>query len=115
VLLRLEGRIFFANAERVAEKIRTLLLETNPKVLVLDLSAVFDLEYTALKMLTEAEKRGRERGVELWLAGLNPEVLAMVLRSPLGGILGRDRMCFNPEIAVQRYEAVSGAPSGRGR
>ena len=30
------------------------------------------------------EKRQRERGVSLWLVGLNPEVLAMVQRSSLG-------------------------------
>ena len=71
--------------------------------MVLDLSAVFDLEYTALKMLTEGEKRSREQGVELWLVGLNPEVLEMVQRSPLGQTLGRDRMFFNLEMAVERY------------
>ena len=36
------------------------------------MSGVFDLEYTALKMLTEGEKRMRERGVSVWLVGLNP-------------------------------------------
>jgi SulP family sulfate permease len=55
-------------------------------------------------MLTEGEKRYREQGVELWLAGLNPEVLAMVQHSPLGETLGRERMLFNVETAVERYE-----------
>ena len=69
------------------------------------MSAVFDLEYTALKMLTEGEKRNREQGVELWLTGLTPDVLAMVQRSPLGETLGRERMLFNLEVAVERYGA----------
>jgi sulfate permease, SulP family len=69
----------------------------------LDLSGVFDLEYTALKMLTEGEKRQRDRGVSLWLVGLNPDVLSMVQRSPLGEILGRARMHFNLEVAVAKY------------
>ena len=56
-------------------------------------------------MLTEGEKRNRERGVELWLVGLNPEVLAMVQRSPLGETLGRERMLFNLELAVDRYQS----------
>ncbi|MGH7166201.1 MAG: SulP family inorganic anion transporter, partial [Nitrospiraceae bacterium] len=107
LLLRLEGRIFFANAENIAEKIRPLIAEAKPKIIVLDLSSALDLEYSALKMLTEAEKRQRERGVALWLVGLNPEVLAVVQRSSLGEILGRERMLFNLEAAVAKYLACS--------
>jgi len=112
LLLRLEGRLFFANAERIAEKIGALIKEAKPKIVALDLSAVFDLEYTALKMVTEGEKRQRERGVSLWLVGLNPEVLAMVQRSPIGEVLGRERMHFNLEVAVARYLASHATGSG---
>jgi len=105
LLVRLEGRVFFANAERIGQKIQSLAAQAQPKVVALDLSAVFDLEYTALKMLTEGEKRNRERGVELWLTGLTPDVLAMVQRSPLGETLGRERMLFNLEAAVERFRA----------
>lgn len=105
LMLRPEGRIFFANVEHIAEKIRPLIDEAKPKVIALDLSRVFDLEYTALKMLTEAEKRHRERGVVLWLVGLNPEVLAVVQRSSLGKVLGHERMLFNLETAVAKYLA----------
>jgi high affinity sulfate transporter 1 len=100
LLLRIEGRIFFANAEHLAEKVRSLALEEKPKVVALDLSAVFDLEYTALKMLIEAEKRARSMGIDLWLVALNPGVLAVVQRSELGATLGRERMFFNLEAAV---------------
>ena len=103
LLLRLEGRLFFVNAQRIAEKMRALIEEAKPKVVALDFSAVFDMEYTALKMLTEGEKRQRERGVSLWLVGLNPEVLTMVQRSSLGKALGREGMHFNLEVAVAKY------------
>src|SRR4029077_8358825 len=66
LLLRPEGRIFFANAERIGEKMRPLIAEAKPKVVALDLAGVFDLEYTALKMLAEAEKRQRAAGILLW-------------------------------------------------
>ncbi len=107
LLLRLEGRVFFANAERIAEKIRLLVEEAQPKVVALHLRGVPDLEYTALKTLTEAEKRQRERGVSLWLVGLNPGVLQMVQRSPLGASLGQEAMHFNVEMAVAKYLAMS--------
>jgi anti-anti-sigma regulatory factor len=84
---------------------RALAEASSPRVVAVDMSAVFDLEYSALKMLTEAERRQRERGVEVWLAGLTPEVLAMVQRSPLGDTLGRERLVFNLETAVERYRA----------
>jgi sulfate permease, SulP family len=106
LLLRPEGRIFFANAERVGQKMRALADEANAKVVVLDMGGVFDLEYTALKMLTQGEKQVREKGVDLWLVDLTPEVLAMVQRSPLGEALGRERMHFNLEVAVAKYRAA---------
>jgi len=110
LLLRPEGRLFFANAERVGEKMRPLIATAKPEVIALDLEGVFDLEYTALKMLTEAEKREREKGVLLWLVGLTPGVLAMVQHSPLGAALGRERMFFNLEQAVAKYQAHRGRP-----
>jgi MFS superfamily sulfate permease-like transporter len=112
LLLGLEGRMFFANAERIAEKIRPLIEEAKPKVVALDLSGVFDLEYTALKMLTEREERQREGGILLWLVGLNPDVLAAVQRSPLGETLGRERMHFNLEVAVKKYQALPSTGTG---
>lgn len=105
LILRLEGRIFFANAERIGQRMRPLIDAAMPNIVAIDMSGVFDLEYTALKMLSEAEKKQRERGVLLWLVGLNPEVLAMVQRSPLGETLGRERMHFTLELAVARYIA----------
>lgn len=106
LLLRPEGRIFFANAQRVAEKIRPLVRESGAKVVVLDLSRVFDIEYTALKMMSEAEARLAANGTTLWLAGLNPGVLAAVRRSPLGEALGESRMFYNLEHVVTKYRQI---------
>lgn len=106
LLLRIDGRVFFLNAERIAEKIRPLIRQAQPRVVALDLSGVFDLEYSALKMLIEADKRQREAGVQMWLVGLSPEVLATIRRSPLDTVLGGERMLFNLEVAVSKYELM---------
>jgi sulfate permease, SulP family len=106
LIIQLEGRVFFANAERIGEKMKVLIEEAKPRVVALDLSGVPDLEYTALKMLIDGEKRERERGVSVWLVGLNPEVLSVIERSSLGKTLGRERMHFNLELAVARYLAT---------
>lgn len=107
LMLRPEGRIFFANAERVREKIQQAIVLAQPRVVVLDLSRVFDLEYTALKMLIEAEERQAGTDVSLWLAGLNPGVLEVVRKSRLGQALGHERMMFNLEHAVDTYRSRS--------
>jgi anti-anti-sigma factor len=106
LLLRLEGPVFFANAAQIAHKIEPLITEAQPRVVAVDLTAVLDMEYTALKMFAEATKRQRDRGVQVWLIGMNPGVLAIVQRSPLGKMLGREGMHFNLEIAVARYLGI---------
>ena len=103
LILRTEGRVFFANAQGIGEKMAALVREASPSVVVLDCSAIPDLEYTALKMLIGAEKELRQRGIALWLAALNPEVLAVARRSVLAEELGQDRMLFNLQIAVEQY------------
>jgi high affinity sulfate transporter 1 len=103
LLLRPEGRIFFANAENLGHKIWLAIEETKPKAVVLDMRSVFDMEYTALTMLCEAEKKNRERGIFLWLVGMNPTVLEMVKRTQLAEALGRERMHANLESAINAY------------
>jgi MFS superfamily sulfate permease-like transporter len=103
LMLRLDGALFFANTGMLGDKVRPLVEASNSKVVALELGGVPDLEFSALKALTDAEARLRERGVSLWLVKLNPTVLAMVQRSPLGATLGRERMVFNMETALARY------------
>ncbi|NML45016.1 SulP family inorganic anion transporter [Ramlibacter sp. G-1-2-2] len=105
LMLRPEGRIFFANANRLGSKVTELIAEQRPQVVALHLRGVFDLEYTALKMWIEAEKRLRAAGVTIWLVGMNPGVFAMVRQSPLGEALGEERMFHNLEQAVAAWRA----------
>jgi len=105
LLVRTEGRIFFANAQRIAEAISRLVEQARPSVVVLDCSAVLDIEYTALKMLVEAERKLREEDITLCLAALNEEAMAVVERSHLRQDLGPGRLFFNLEAAVEAYEA----------
>ena len=60
LILRPEGRLFFANAQQVADQIQALVAKHKPRVLVLDMSRVFDIEYSALQMLMEGERRMTE-------------------------------------------------------
>jgi high affinity sulfate transporter 1 len=106
LIVRIEGRAFFLNAQRIGEHILQAIEAEKPSVLLIDGSALIDIEYTALKMLEEAEERLRRQGITLWIAALNPDPLKMVQQSPLGTTLGRSRMFFNLQSAVQHYEQL---------
>ena len=109
LIVRVVGRAFFLNAQGIGERLWPLIDEMKPSVVLLDGSALIDLEYTALKMLTDGEERLRRQGVTLWIASLNADVLEVVQRSPLGRTLGRERMFFNLQGAVQHYERTTGS------
>ncbi len=104
LLLRVEGRLFFANAASAGEAMRALIRRQQPRVVVVDGSALIDLEYSALCMLDRVERDYSSQGIRLALAGLNPSVLAMVQRQELGQRLGRERLFFNLERAVEQFE-----------
>jgi len=103
LIVKTEGMVHFANAQRIGELIWPLIAQHKPRVLLLDCSAIPDLEYTALKMLTEAERRMQQSGISLWLAGLNPEPLQLIQNSTLGKRLGRAGMYFNVDKAVRSF------------
>jgi MFS superfamily sulfate permease-like transporter len=106
LLVRVVGRAFFLNAQRINERIAELIVASKARVVVIDCSAVIDIEYTALKMLEAAEAKLRGEGVEMWLAALNPTALKMVQRAALGQRLGRERMFFTVAKAVEAYQAL---------
>jgi MFS superfamily sulfate permease-like transporter len=107
LIVRVEGRVFFANAQRVGDKLWPLVEQTKPSTMVIDCSSIIDIEYTALKMLAEADEKLQREGVRLWLAALNPSVLTTVSRSRIGQALGHERMFFNVQTAVERYQKVT--------
>lgn len=114
LIVRPEGRLFFVNAQHVADQITALVRQYAPRVLAIDLSRVPDLEYSALEMLIERERRAAERGEVVWLVGMNPGVLEVVRKAGLDERLGRDRMLFNARAAIARYQALqptSGVPT----
>ncbi|MNJ73019.1 hypothetical protein D3C77_697510 [compost metagenome] len=46
----------------------------------------------------------REKGISLWLVGMSPGVWDMVIKAPLGHVLGEARMFLNLEQAVEHYQ-----------
>jgi len=103
LVLRPEGRLFFVNAQSVADQIKTQVAQHQPKVVVLDMSRVPDIEYSALQMLIDGERQAAVGQGSFWLAGLNPGVLEVVKNAGLAEQLGRERMHFNAQMAIEHY------------
>ena len=112
LILRPEGRLFFVNAQYVGEQINALVAERKPRVVALDMSRVIDIEYSAMQVLIEGEKRATADGVVVWLAALNPGVLEVARTSGLAEQLGPDRLLFNARAVIERYQAMQAATAG---
>jgi sulfate permease, SulP family len=106
LILRTEGRLTCANAENVNERMQSLVAESQPRVIALECSAIPDIEYTALVMLSDAERRLRERGVSLWLVAVNPDLLKIIDRSTLGAAVGPERRFFNLRQALEAWQRI---------
>ena len=113
LIIKPEGRINFANAQHVSGEAWRLIQEAKPQVVAFDLSAVPDIEYTALKTLTEAEQRLRDAGTQVWFVALNPSALDVVNRAPIGRTLGRERMFFTLAQAVEAFGKLNRQNSTR--
>jgi high affinity sulfate transporter 1 len=103
LILRPEGRLFFANVQQVADRIRALIAQHRPRVVALDMSRVIDIEYSALQMLIESERRATEEGITVWLAGLSPTVLECVTAAGLADRLGSERLLPNARAVIRHY------------
>jgi SulP family sulfate permease len=85
IALRIDESLYFANAQVLEEKIESLLQQqTGTRDLLLILSAVNQLDTTALVMLTELERSLAERHIRLHFAEIKGPVLDRLRGTPLG-------------------------------
>ena len=114
VILRTEGRMTFVSAPHVRTRLMALVKQAQPRVVILECSAIPDFEYTALVALAGAQERLREAGIALWLCSLNPQALEIIRRSRLNDAMGTERMFVNLPQAVQAYQMGQSARDERG-
>jgi sulfate permease, SulP family len=89
LVVRPEGRLFFANARRVVDHIAAIAgkQQPPPRVVLVDLSAVNDLEMTALERLADQAEALHRQGSALWAAAPSEGPLQMLRRA--AELLGR--------------------------
>jgi SulP family sulfate permease len=104
LVLRPEGGLYFANARRVADRVRALAAEAQPeaRIVLIDGSAIPDWETTAIDVVEDLDDRLGELGLQLWLAALNDRPLEMLRRTDLEERFA-GRLFHSPAEAVERF------------
>ena len=72
--VRVEGSLYFANAEHVRDgMIELIRKQKNLHVLLIECTAMRDLEYTGMEALIDVAHDLRANGMNMWLTGLDDE------------------------------------------
>jgi sulfate permease, SulP family len=101
-VLRLDGGLFFATAEALEDRVRGLTEDGRPgRALVLDLEAVNFVDSQGAAKLSEIYELTEAAGVALRLAGVNPQVLAVLHADGIDDRVGADNIHGNVHMAVE--------------
>jgi SulP family sulfate permease len=100
-IVRPEGILYFANADRVHDQLLELASEPGTRVLLIDGRAMPDLEFSGLESMLALVGELEERGVGVWVAALNPRPFDMLTAHEV------TRVLLFPTVreAVQEYVA----------
>lgn len=105
VALRVDESLYFANAQIIEEKIESLVQSNaGTRTVLLILSAVNQLDSTALAMLTDIQKNLAARNITLQFAEIKGPVLDRLRSMPLGDTM-RDQIFLSTHEAFLAHES----------
>jgi sulfate permease, SulP family len=113
ILYRFGAPLFYANAGRFAEEIRTIVGLPDPATkpwLVVDAEAITDLDYTAARVVLELNQELKEIGVTLVFARVGPYLQADFDRHHVSEVIGADRIFARLHDAIDAYTKLKQAP-----
>jgi MFS superfamily sulfate permease-like transporter len=105
LIVRPNGILFFANANRTRNRLRELVGSTGAplKVVLLNLEASPEIDVTSLEMLEQVNKELRESGIELRFARMTDIVRDLFARSGFLERLGPERIFPGVDVAVDAF------------
>jgi high affinity sulfate transporter 1 len=117
VVFRQPGSLIFSNAAAFSQQARELLWErTDPpaSVLIVDCEQMADLDITGAEEIISLHQQLADADVEMWLARLHGEALAVAERAGVVDAIGEDHIQGTVRLAGQSYRAehpdVAGDP-----
>jgi high affinity sulfate transporter 1 len=96
MIARVESGLYFGNSQRVTDHLSRMVDEspTRPRTLLLDLSAVPQIDSTAVEVFADFAGRLEAEGTELWLAAMTTSVLEVAKAVPRWSDLKMRRLIF---------------------
>jgi SulP family sulfate permease len=113
----IQGSLLFFNAGHVEARLRAVIdgLPAGTRWLMLDASAITQVDSTAAAMLEEVRATLADRGVALGLAELHADVHELLDRAGLLAAIGPEMIFDDLEEALRAFEARGAESSGRSR
>jgi high affinity sulfate transporter 1 len=110
IIIRLDGQLFFANAEYFRDRIRTERAAADPPAtaILVDALGIDDLDLSGAEMLKELANELAADGVELLFAGVETSVREMMQRAGVEDAVGSDR--FYPAVQAGVDGFLAGLP-----
>lgn len=105
LIVRPNGILFFANANRTRNRLRELVGSTNApvKVVLLNLEASPEVDVTSLEMLEQVNNELHESGIDLHFARMTDTVRDLFTRSGFLERLGPQRIFPGVDVAVDAF------------
>lgn len=109
LIFRPNGILFFANANRVRNRLRELVTQTRKplRAVLVNLEASPEIDVTSLEMLEQLRGELQAAHIDLYFARVSDGVLDLLTRSGFLERLGNDRILSGVDIAVDAFLKAS--------
>lgn len=105
LIARLDAPIYYANALTVRDRLRALVAETNPIVVILDAEGQDQLDITSAEVLAATVKALQASGITVYVAQAHAPVLEAARPEGLDQLIGAEAFFPTLEAAVMAAEA----------
>jgi SulP family sulfate permease len=105
MIYRFDAPIYFANVEHFRESINHRIADHSDdlELVILDASAINNIDSTGVHMLTELIQDLNQKGVRFYIAGAIGPVRDKLMKSGVVELMGRDTYFFDVDEALEYY------------
>lgn len=105
IIYRFDAPIYFANVEHFRESINHRIADHSDELelVILDASAINNIDSTGVHMLTELIQELNQKGVRFYIAGAIGPVRDKLMKSGVVELMGRDTYFFDVDEALEYY------------
>jgi high affinity sulfate transporter 1 len=116
LIFRPNGMLFFANANRVRNRLLEAMKQSEPKPrsILINLEASPQIDVTSLEMLQQLRSQLQNSGIDLYMARVSDPVRDLFKRGGFLDDLGEDRIFAGVDVAVRAFQEAEQRADRRG-